>query len=245
MGFSDLLEEVGDIPSAETPLNAVMQMCNSFSSNLVAMVRREVSAGTSGCTWPSSASPVCWWPVRTCSTTLSRGCPPTTAACQPITVYRPITACRASRWASAPALHWFSWFSRVKMMVCSRLMRSSCWEPSSPGTLRGTDWTAAGGNPLWKLCPPCSVPQWHHFLPRVFLRFVEPQWHLLAANSSANVSHLQTEECLDGWTFDSSEFLATTVSEVLKPPSWMVGWLHPEGVKWPYLTSTNSVGGHW
>lgn len=26
MGFSDLLEEVGDIPSAEAPLNAVMQI---------------------------------------------------------------------------------------------------------------------------------------------------------------------------------------------------------------------------
>ncbi|KAA8578195.1 hypothetical protein FQN60_005407, partial [Etheostoma spectabile] len=47
-------------------------------------------------------------------------------------------------------------------------------------------------------------------------RFVEPQWRLLDANSSANVSALQTEGCLDGWTFDTSEFLATTVSEHLK-----------------------------
>lgn len=43
---------------------------------------------------------------------------------------------------------------------------------------------------------------------------MEPQWQLLAANSSVNVSQLKTEDCLDGWTFDRSEFFATTVSEV-------------------------------
>ena len=49
------------------------------------------------------------------------------------------------------------------------------------------------------------------------LRYVEPQWQLLTVNNSANVSELQTEECVDGWTFDRSEFLATTVSEVTDP----------------------------
>uniref|UniRef100_A0A8D3AYP9 Solute carrier family 22 member 6 n=1 Tax=Scophthalmus maximus TaxID=52904 RepID=A0A8D3AYP9_SCOMX len=44
-------------------------------------------------------------------------------------------------------------------------------------------------------------------------RYVEPQWQLLAANSSANMSLLQTEDCVDGWTFDHSEFRATTVTE--------------------------------
>uniref|UniRef100_A0A1A7YJK6 Organic anion transporter X n=1 Tax=Iconisemion striatum TaxID=60296 RepID=A0A1A7YJK6_9TELE len=44
-------------------------------------------------------------------------------------------------------------------------------------------------------------------------RYVEPQWSLLAPNSSANISELQTEGCVDGWTFDQSEFFATTVSE--------------------------------
>ncbi|KAI4787372.1 hypothetical protein KUCAC02_036506, partial [Chaenocephalus aceratus] len=44
-------------------------------------------------------------------------------------------------------------------------------------------------------------------------RFVEPQWQLLAANSSANVSQIPTEGCLDGWAYDRSEFLSTTVSE--------------------------------
>ncbi|KAK1887082.1 Solute carrier family 22 member 6-B [Dissostichus eleginoides] len=45
-------------------------------------------------------------------------------------------------------------------------------------------------------------------------RFVEPQWQLLAANSSANVSQIPTEGCLDGWAYDRSEFLSTTVSEI-------------------------------
>uniref|UniRef100_A0A8C7XC48 Solute carrier family 22 member 6 n=1 Tax=Oryzias sinensis TaxID=183150 RepID=A0A8C7XC48_9TELE len=45
-------------------------------------------------------------------------------------------------------------------------------------------------------------------------RFVKPQWHLLTTNSSANISELQTEGCVDGWTFDQSEFISTTVSEV-------------------------------
>ncbi|XP_019747488.1 solute carrier family 22 member 6 isoform X1 [Hippocampus comes] len=44
-------------------------------------------------------------------------------------------------------------------------------------------------------------------------RYVTPQWQLLSANSSVNTSHLETESCVDGWTFDSSEFIATTVSE--------------------------------
>ncbi|TNN33756.1 Solute carrier family 22 member 6-B [Liparis tanakae] len=47
-------------------------------------------------------------------------------------------------------------------------------------------------------------------------RYVEPQWQLLVLNNTANVSQLQTEGCLDGWTFDNSEFLSTTVSEVTR-----------------------------
>ncbi|XP_068600722.1 solute carrier family 22 member 6-like [Brachionichthys hirsutus] len=44
-------------------------------------------------------------------------------------------------------------------------------------------------------------------------RYVEPQWHLITTHSSTNVSLQRTEECLDGWTFDRSEFLSTTISE--------------------------------
>ncbi|XP_062288608.1 solute carrier family 22 member 6 [Scomber scombrus] len=75
-------------------------------------------------------------------------------------------------------------------------------------------------------------------------RYVEPQWHLLAANVSANVSALQTEECLDGWTFDRSEFHATTVSEwdlvcTLRPLKQMIQTIYMGGV----LTGAIIYGG--
>ncbi|XP_068187583.1 solute carrier family 22 member 6-like [Antennarius striatus] len=66
-------------------------------------------------------------------------------------------------------------------------------------------------------------------------RFVEPQWYLIHSNSSVNVSHLQTENCLDGWTFDRSEFLSTTVSEwelvcSLRPLKRMIQTIYMGGV---------------
>ncbi|KAI3374085.1 hypothetical protein L3Q82_022651, partial [Scortum barcoo] len=75
-------------------------------------------------------------------------------------------------------------------------------------------------------------------------RYVEPQWHLLTANSSVNVSQLQTEECLDGWTFDHSEFLATTVSEwelvcSMRPLKQMIQTIYMGGV----LTGAIIYGG--
>ncbi|XP_008302228.1 solute carrier family 22 member 6 [Stegastes partitus] len=75
-------------------------------------------------------------------------------------------------------------------------------------------------------------------------RYVEPQWQLLAANSSANVSMLPTEGCMDGWTFDRSEFLATTVSEwglvcSLRPLKQMIQTIYMGGV----LTGAIIYGG--
>ncbi|KAG7515500.1 solute carrier family 22 member 6-like [Solea senegalensis] len=66
-------------------------------------------------------------------------------------------------------------------------------------------------------------------------RYVQPQWQLLAVNSSANVSELQTEECVDGWTFDRAEFFATTVSEwdlvcSLRPLKQMIQTIYMGGV---------------
>uniref|UniRef100_A0A3P9DG16 Solute carrier family 22 member 6 n=1 Tax=Maylandia zebra TaxID=106582 RepID=A0A3P9DG16_9CICH len=72
----------------------------------------------------------------------------------------------------------------------------------------------------------CSIPVDEKQLLKMFIppdssgnrlarcrRYANPQWQLLAANSSTNVSHLETEDCIDGWTFEQSDFLATTVSE--------------------------------
>uniref|UniRef100_A0A7N6B1B6 Solute carrier family 22 member 6 n=1 Tax=Anabas testudineus TaxID=64144 RepID=A0A7N6B1B6_ANATE len=59
----------------------------------------------------------------------------------------------------------------------------------------------------------CSLPANHRNTLDRCKRYVEPQWQLLAANSTANISHVQTEGCLDGWTFDRSEFFTTTVTE--------------------------------
>uniref|UniRef100_A0A1A8KUK8 Solute carrier family 22 member 6 n=2 Tax=Nothobranchius kuhntae TaxID=321403 RepID=A0A1A8KUK8_NOTKU len=75
-------------------------------------------------------------------------------------------------------------------------------------------------------------------------RYVEPQWHLLAPNSSNNISKLQTEGCVDGWTFDQSEFFATTVSEwglvcSLRPLKQMIQTIYMGGV----LTGAIIYGG--
>ncbi|KAK5925823.1 hypothetical protein CgunFtcFv8_021448 [Champsocephalus gunnari] len=75
-------------------------------------------------------------------------------------------------------------------------------------------------------------------------RFVEPQWQLLAANSSANVSQIPTEGCLDGWAYDRSEFLSTTVSEWdlvcgLRPLKQMIQTIYMGGV----LTGAIVYGG--
>ncbi|XP_068436387.1 solute carrier family 22 member 6 isoform X3 [Clinocottus analis] len=75
-------------------------------------------------------------------------------------------------------------------------------------------------------------------------RYIEPQWQLLVPNNTANVSQLQTEGCLDGWTFDNSEFLATTVSEwelvcSLRPLKQMIQTIYMGGV----LTGAIIFGG--
>ncbi|KAJ0066647.1 hypothetical protein NL108_016750 [Boleophthalmus pectinirostris] len=52
-------------------------------------------------------------------------------------------------------------------------------------------------------------------------RYVVPQWDLLTANASLNSSEPETESCVDGWTYQSTEFIATTVSEWGLVCSWM------------------------
>ncbi|XP_031799500.1 solute carrier family 22 member 20-like, partial [Sarcophilus harrisii] len=48
--------------------------------------------------------------------------------------------------------------------------------------------------------------------PERCLRFTEPQWHLLNANSTEEV-RLDTEDCLDGWVYDKNIFLSSIVIE--------------------------------
>ncbi|XP_028322199.1 solute carrier family 22 member 6 [Gouania willdenowi] len=65
-------------------------------------------------------------------------------------------------------------------------------------------------------------------------RYVQPQWQLLT-NSSANISDMTTEGCLDGWMFNQSEFISTTVSEwelvcSLRPLKQMIQTIYMGGV---------------
>ncbi|XP_068600316.1 solute carrier family 22 member 6-like [Brachionichthys hirsutus] len=66
-------------------------------------------------------------------------------------------------------------------------------------------------------------------------RYVAPQWQLMDASGSANISQMETEGCLDGWTFNHSEFLSTTVSEwelvcSLRPLKQMIQTIYMGGV---------------
>ncbi|XP_077596566.1 solute carrier family 22 member 6 isoform X3 [Stigmatopora nigra] len=66
-------------------------------------------------------------------------------------------------------------------------------------------------------------------------RYVTPQWQMLKANGSDNASEARTESCVDGWTFERSEFIATTVSEwdlvcSLRPLKQMIQTVYMGGV---------------
>ncbi|KAM6288775.1 LOW QUALITY PROTEIN: solute carrier family 22 member 6-like [Aegotheles albertisi] len=57
-------------------------------------------------------------------------------------------------------------------------------------------------------------PDGHHRLQRC-RRYVEPQWHLLELNGTANgtANGVATEPCRDGWTYHDSVFTHTIVTE--------------------------------
>uniref|UniRef100_A0A8V5GMU4 Uncharacterized protein n=1 Tax=Melopsittacus undulatus TaxID=13146 RepID=A0A8V5GMU4_MELUD len=65
-----------------------------------------------------------------------------------------------------------------------------------------------GGLPLL-----ASIPTDGQRRPQRCRRFVEPQWHLLDANGTANGSAAATEPCRDGWSYGDGAFAHTIVTE--------------------------------
>lgn len=69
-----------------------------------------------------------------------------------------------------------------------------------------------------------TIPSDDHHRPQRCRRYVEPQWHLLETNGTANgtATGAATEPCHDGWTYRDGVFAHTIISEV-RGGRWALG----------------------